>query len=219
MVTNAELSKEVDLLRNEVEEMRKSLAMFNSLYEEMKAQQEGLTKENKELTRSNQQLTKRMAELEQYSRINNVEIKGVPQTKGEDCSDIVKEIGEKIGCSVDSNDIDVVHRVPAKQGQNIIVRFCSRTKKADFADKAKKARLTIGAIGFRAQGAARNDEPVFVNDHLTPESKRLFAQALALKKEKQWKFLWVNNCKIKARKTEDSRVHIISGVSDLAVFS
>lgn len=219
MVANSELAKEVDGLRKEVGELSKSLTMFNQLYEVMKAQQEGLAKENKELARSNQQLTKRVAELEQYSRLNNVEIKGVPQTQGEDCSAILKEIGEKIGCPVESVDIDVVHRVPAKQGQNIIARFCSRTKKADFAAKAKKARLTTGSIGFRPQGTSRNDQPVFINDHLTPENKRLFAQALALKREKQWQFLWVDNCRIKARKGLDSRVYRISGVNDLEIFT
>lgn len=219
MVTNSELAKEVDVLRKEVVELRNSLSMFNELYEAMKIQQEGLAKENKELARSNQQLTKRVAELEQYSRLNNVEIKGVPQTQGEDCCAILKEIGEKIGCPVESTDIDVVHRVPAKHGQNIIARFCSRTKKGDFAAKAKKARLTASSLGLRAQGTSRTDEPVFINDHLTPENKRLFAQALALKKEKQWQFLWVDNCRIKARKGPDSRVYRISGVGDLAIFA
>lgn len=60
---------------------------------------------------------------------------------------------------------------------------------------------------------------MYINDHLTPENKRLFAQALALKKEKEWQFLWVDNCKIKARKTQDSNVYRISGVSDLAIFT
>lgn len=184
METNSELAKEVDVLRKEVEELHKSLSMFNKLYEAMKNQQEGLAKENKELGRSNQQLTKRVAELEQYSRLNNAEIKGVPQTQGEDPCTILKEIGEKIGCPVESTDIDAVHRVPAKHGQNIIARFCSRTKKADFAAKAKKARLTTGSIGFRTQGTSRNDQAVFINDHLTLDNKRLFAQALALKKKK-----------------------------------
>lgn len=47
------------------------------------------------------------------------------------------------------------------------------------------------------------DRPVFVNDHLTPEKKRLFAQALELKKAKDWKYLWTDNGIIKARKGDN----------------
>lgn len=188
--------------------------MFNDLYEKMKTQQATLTKENKDLNRANEQFSRRVSELEQYSRLNNVEIKGVPVTKGESCVEIVKTIAEKVGCPVSEADFDVIHRVPAKEGQNIIARFCSRTKKAEFASVARKARLTGSAIGFTAPTDVNT--PVYINDHLTPENKRLFAQALDLKKEKQWKFLWVDNCRIKARKTTDSTVYRISRAADLA---
>lgn len=217
MVTNAELAKSVDTLTNELEEMRKSLSMFNELYEKMKEDQATLAKNNKELTRANHELTMRVAELEQYSRNNNLEIKGVPSTQGECCTAILKQIGEKVGCAVTDSDIDVVHRVPAKEGPHIIARFCSRAKKTEFAAKAKKARLTAGTIGFTTVND--NLKPIYINDHLTPENKRLFAQALALKREKQWEFLWTANGRILARKCKDSRVHRISGVNDLSVFT
>lgn len=196
--------------------MRESLELFNGLYEDVKKKQELLQKENKDLTRKNDQLTQRMSELEQHSRQNNIEIKGVPVTQGEDCLAILQQIGDKVECPVSNADIDVVHRVPAKNNeQHIIARFCSRTKKAEFAGKAKKARLTAGAIGYQAH----QQRPVYVNDHLTPENKRLFAQALAKKNEMHWQFLWVENCRIKARKAPGTRIFRISSVSDLAIFS
>lgn len=204
----------MESLRKEVGELRNSVAMFNDIFETMKSKQESLVKENKELSRTNEQLTKQVAELQQYSRMNNVEIKGIPETKGESCEAILQQIADKIGCPVSPAETDVVHRVPAKSGSKIIARFCSRQKKVEFASKARKARLTTRSIAMMNQ-----DKPIFVNDHLTPENKRLFAQALALKKEKQWQFLWVDNCRIKARKSTDSRVYRISGVSDLAVSS
>lgn len=216
MPTNAELAKEVEVLRKELGEMHESLKLFNGLYEEVKKSQELLQKENKELTKKNEQLTLRMSELEQHSRQNNIEIKGVPVTQAEDCLAILQQIGEKVECPISAADVDVVHRVPAKNNeQHIIARFCSRTKKAEFAGKAKKARLTAGTIGFQSH----SQQPVYVNDHLTPENKRLFAQALAKKNEMNWQFLWVENCRIKARKAQGDRVHRISKVSDLAIFS
>lgn len=215
MPTNAELTKEIETLCKEIGELKSSLTLFNELYESIKENQEALVKENKDLGKRNQQLTERVAALEQYSRLNNVEIRGVPVTKGEDCSEILKKIGEKVNCPITSNDLDVVHRVPAKKESNIIVRFCSREKKAEFAAKARKARLTTESIGMHSE----QHKPVDINDHLTPENKRLFAQALELKKEKGWQFLWVQNCRILARKSEDSRVFRISGPQDLHVIA
>ena len=127
---------------------------------------------------------------------------------------IVQAIGNKIGCPITASDVDTAHRVPAKNGTNIIARFCSRDKKAEFTSMARKARLTTMAIGL-SQSA---DSPLYVNDHLTPDRKRLFAQALALKRERAWKHLWTDNCTIKARKADDSRVHRISCVDDLSIF-
>ncbi|KAH9383396.1 hypothetical protein HPB48_024638 [Haemaphysalis longicornis] len=128
MVTNVELSREVDTLRKEVIEMRKSLEMFSSLYEKMKQDQEALAKDNKALKKENEHLAKRLADSEQYSRINNIEIKGIPCTEDEDCNDILQKIGDKIGCPVTPADIDVAHRVPAKKYKNIIARFCLKNK-------------------------------------------------------------------------------------------
>lgn len=215
MPTNAELARDVKSLRQEIEEMKNSLSVFNTLYENMKQKQEQLTSENKVLKKENEQLSKRLAESEQYSRLNNIEIKGIPCTQGEDCSKILEKIGEAVGCTVTPADVDVVHRVPAKKDTNIIARFCSRTKKTDFLRKARKARITTTALNFPKS----EESKIFVNEHLTPDNKRLFAQALELKKEKEWKFLWTDNCRIKARQTEDSKVYVIASAADLSRIS
>lgn len=214
MPTTAELSRQIELLRAELAEMKESLQMHSHLYESVKSRNEELARENKELRDENKQLGNRLAALEQYSRLNNVEIKGIPNTEGENCLAAVQAIGEKVGCPVEPKDTDVVHRVPAKNGSNIIARFCSRAKKAEFATKARKARITTGVIGFRKD----TDRPVFVNDHLTPENKRLFAQALELKKAKNWKHLWTDSCVINARKSDDSRVFRIRETDHLSIF-
>lgn len=215
MPSCAELAKDIATLRAELASMQESLSMFNGLYESVKVQNETILKENKFLKEENAKLSQRLTSLEQYSRLNNVEIKGVPVTEGENCLAVIQAIGKKIGCPVVPSDIDIAHRVPAKKDKNIIARFCSRSKRTEFISKARKAKLATSAIGL----SRSSDSPFFVNDHLTPENKRLFAQALELKKAKGWRFLWTENCVIKARKTENSRVYRISNANDLAIFT
>lgn len=215
MPTNAVLAKEIECLRAEVAAMRDSLSMFNELVENVKKQNSDLATENKALKDENKQLTRRVSELEQYSRLNNVEIKGVPATKGESCLAVIQSMGDAVGCKIAPEDVDTVHRVPAKKDTNIIARFCSREKKTEFLKKVRKARLTTAALGF----SPNNQKPLYANDHLTQERKRLFAQALEMKKAKGWKHLWTDHCVIKARRTDDSRVYRISSAGDLAVFA
>ncbi|KAH6920411.1 hypothetical protein HPB50_028601 [Hyalomma asiaticum] len=199
-------------LKREVDSLSASVQHLNGLVEDLPSRNATLTDENKHLRSQNQSLTRKVEELEQYSRLGNVEIRGVPCSQGEDCLEIVKSVGDKIGCPVLPNDLDVVHRVPTKSNdkKNIIARFCSRAKKADFVSKARKARLCLGDIGFSGQ----SNSPVFVNEHLTPCNKALFSKALTLKKERNWMFLWTDNCQIKARKTT-TKVLRIRDESDL----
>lgn len=203
-------------LKKQVDELVSSLEHMNSLVENLRGENASLVAENKALKSENFVLTEKVADLEQYSRMNNVEVKGVPCTQGEDCIAIMQTIGEKIECPLEPLDIDVVHRVPTRSvnNKNIIIRFCSRNKKAEFISQARKAKLCLSDIGV----SATIDSPVYINDHLTPANKSLFAKALALKKEKKWMFLWTDNCQIKARKTTDSRVLRIRKESDLSKF-
>lgn len=174
-----------------------------------------LIAENKALKAQNAVLSQKVGQMEQYSRINNVEIKGIPVTEGEDCTAIMQTMGATIDCELAPSDLDVVHRVATvKAGpKNLLARFCSRTKKAEFVSKARKAKLCLKDIRFPETA----DSPVYINDHLTPENKALFSQALSLKKANSWKFLWTDNCQIKARKTTESKVLRITCEADLSI--
>lgn len=114
-----------------------------------------------------------------------------------------------------NHPIDTAHRVPAKNKSHIIARFCLRNKKAEFIKKARKAWLSTADIGF---SQSTGPKPVYANDHLTPKRKRLFAQALALKIAQKWKHLCTDNCTIKARMADDSRVFRIACAEDLGIF-
>lgn len=196
-----------------------SVDFVSKAYDEMKAKQEELIASNRQLVAQNAALERRVAKLEQYSRLNNIEIKGIPVTEGEDCIAILQSVCDAIECPVEPCEIDFIHRVPTmsknKKEKNIIARFVSREKKNDFVRKARKARINTSYIGSSGVTQA----PVFVNEHPTYENKKLFSKALELKKEFGWRFLWTDSCRIKARKTEDSKVYRIATESDQRVFT
>lgn len=190
--------------------------MSNEL-EAAKAENAGLVQKNNQLVAKNEVLERKVAQLDQYSRANNLEIRGVPVTKDEDCHGILHRLGNKIECPLKKEDIDTVHRVPTRKANemNIIVRLCSRDKRSDFIAKARKTRPTTACLGF----PDTQQKPVYVNEHLTAENKLLFSKALALKRQYNWLYLWTENGVIKARQSTVGRVFRILRENDLSVFS
>lgn len=153
---------------------------------------------------------------EQWARRSNIEIIGVPETKNENLLNIIT----KISCAANINtltesDIDFVTRVTPKQNNSnkprpIIVRFLARYKKDNFLARVREKSLICGDIGYNG-----NNNRVYFNDHLTSFNKTLLRKTKDLAKEKNYRFVWVKNCSVMARKNDTSPVLHIHSESDL----
>lgn len=177
---------------------------------EIRLDMKKLVERNRELEIENQQLHQRVDELEQYQRLNNLEIKGLPN----DCDEttVIKKIVNKLGETLDEKDIDVCHRVkiPNSVEKNVIVRFTRRSKRNVVLAKARKAKLTTESLGF--DGTSKD---VYINEHLTAKNKRLLGAAVARKKAIGWKFVWTTDGKILARRGESTPIMHITSLSDV----
>ena len=72
----------------------------------------------------------------------------------------------------------------------------SRKTKVDILEAKKKAKLFI----FRG-----ND--IYINEHLSPERRRIFAEASAKRKELQYIYIWTNNGITQMRKEASMITH------------
>lgn len=162
---------------------------------------------------------------EQYSRMNNVEISGLPFKKNENLLSILQSIFTVVGLTMDVNSIDCIQRVRrygTGVGNNndenttintpaVIVKFTRRIYKDELLS-AVRARRGITTASLGLDGPAVN---LFLGDHLTPTTKLLLKRARQLKKDGKLAYLWVRDCKILARKTETSKVTLINKNLDL----
>lgn len=82
-------------LKDEIEGLTSSLDFLNRTVESLKTEKEQLTAMNKSLIAHNESLERRI-DMKQYSRKNNLEIKGIPCTQGQDCMTIYQTIASKI---------------------------------------------------------------------------------------------------------------------------
>lgn len=157
-------------------------------------------------------LEAQIRENDQRSRLNNIEIKGVPISNSENLFEIISKIGSHIKCSLPKEQINYIARVPMRNDNNnksIVVAVHSRYVKDDFVAAAKKCTTTAKDLGL--QGTNR----IFVNDHLTIENKVLLNKTKALAKDRGFAFTWVKGCKIYVRKNPGSPVLTIKAESDL----
>lgn len=215
-----------------------SLSSYNLLFNNLGARlDESETRENtlrKDLFAANitiTELSNRLKESDQQGRLNNLEISGVPVSRGENLHSIVNNIAVKVGFKIDPFDIDYLHRVrkfpkktdSSREGENslsprselppnIIVRFTRRHRKRELIAAVRARRgLTTADVGI--DGAAK---PIFVNDHLCPHNKIIYRRARELGKQYRYKYIWLNDCKIFLRKNDTSRALFIGSESDLA---
>lgn len=200
------LKESVNYCSNSCDDLKKVADDIKELRREV----ETLTKNNKNLETENRKLTSRLEEIEQYQRANNLEIKGAPEVG--DPVMIVKQIAEILGEPITDADIDICHRVPTQKPteKNIIVRFVQRSKRNSLLQKCKKKRMTTSDLG--AAGAA---SPVYVNEHLTRQSKQNLGAAIARKRVVGWKFVWSSGGRVYARKNETSPIIRIADLDDV----
>lgn len=206
--SNELLSQKIDDNTKHVKEQNGSLAKCLEVIE-------NLLTENKQLNKKVLDLEKRVEEMEQYSRLNAVEIHGIPIQPNENIVGVVKEVGKALDMEVTDNMIDACHRLGRKNGPNnsppgIIVKFVRRLDKEEFLRKRRvKRNLSTRHMQMTM------DQAVYVNEALTPARRRLLAEARQVKKEHNFRHLWIRGGKIFLRKEDGSTVIQVTCQADL----
>lgn len=202
----------MDFMNSHFEQMKRKIDDVLRENMNLKSQNDSLRQTNEAMQKDMKQCQTRLLLCEQYTRNVNLEIKGLAKRDNEDLEAVLTQIGGLIGEPIAHADVEVCHRVPTRIAgeSNIIIQFVSRRKRDAVLEKAKRRRITSGDLGVSPT------VPVFVNEHLCPALKRLLGQAIGRKHEFHWKFVWVTNGKIFAKKTDSAPSIQIVNEDDLA---
>lgn len=162
-------------------------------------------------------------DLEQYSRRDCLEIRGIPVTDDEETDEIVEKVGDLIDVNIDRNDISISHRLSDKaitrkdgtifkRDPAIIVKFTKRSTREDFYHARKKLhKRTTRDIGYNRQ----REHPIFICESLTASNRQLFNKCLEFKKKHRYKFIWTHNGTTCLRKDSNSPVISIKTDNDI----
>jgi hypothetical protein len=114
------------------------------------------------------QLRESINEMEQYSRRESLEIKGIPVTKDENTDELVTKVGELMGLSSKEEDISVSHHLPIsnkykgkRTESTIIVKFVRRNTK----ERYYRARKVLKDITTRNLGFSSHNK-IYINESL-----------------------------------------------------
>lgn len=183
--------------RNEMKELRKEIEKSAATYREMH-------KEVNDLKEENERMQQRIDDLEQYSRIANVIIRGIKEAKDEaeeELVECIQEIGKSLGVELESGDINTIHRMPTKKGiRPVIVRLNNRMKKSRLVKRSRECELEAG---------------IKIYNHLTNKSMEILNAARDVRAEGAIQFVWETNGKILIRKDENSQATRITSVDQL----
>lgn len=219
-------------ITNRITEFQESINYIGGQYEELKnllsttsTALKYVKDENKALKESIITLEARVKILEdtnikqqQWDRLQNIEITGVSEEKGEDTVCIVQKISQSIGVPIMPSDIEFAHRVQprraasAVRGRPIIARLRQRTVKDEIIAAARKHRdLNANKVGISGENSK-----IYVNEHLTKDNKLLLSSCKNKVRELRYKFIWTKNCRIFVRKNETSPPIPINSSSDIS---
>lgn len=126
---------------------------------------------------------------------------------------IVENICKAVDYSFPRTSINYISRVPVQNSKEklIIVGFVNRYIKEDFVASARKIKkLKANQIGFE-----NSTQSVFVNDHLTPDLKKMLTKTKSTLTARGYSYVWVKYGKIHVRKDENAKVFVVHRETDL----
>lgn len=215
-----EIKQSLNFMSGEIAKIAKQQNTIMNMMGEIRE----LKRQNEEKENKIRMLETRVADLEQYSRINDVIISGLetrhrsyasaaagatnedpPDTELISLEQQVLRFFDSKGISVEENSIEGIHPLPRRnqsEKPTIILRFVNRKHKNMLLKQGRKLRGTN----------------VYVNDHLTKRNGDIARKARYLRKTNKIQATWVRDCKVFVKllgSPEDAKVLVIREMSEL----
>lgn len=209
----------VKYISDQYDDLLKSLAEYSRDIISLKEENKSLRSELDSYARRTRRLEEENARQQQWHRLQNIEIVGVPDTSHEDTVGVVIKIAEKIGVSLDVGEVEFAHRVrPRKTSGSttaaIVARLRHRHVKDSIIAASRKHRsFKPSDIGLSGKSTNGN---IFINEHLTKSNKQLLKECKLKARELEFKYVWTKNCRIYVRRNDTSPPIPIIINSDIA---
>ena len=155
-----------------------------------------------------------------------VEKSGIPHKKGEDSLNLINQLANLANITdFDISQIDLAHRTSPNESAPIIILFITKRDRLNFYNQKKKLfKITSNNFKFnhgddRETVTTDNVDgmPIYMNESLTPENRRLLKEVRMASREKNYKHKgYTINGIVCVRKTDESDIIMIKYSEDLS---
>ena len=213
----AELRKVIAKNNDEVEKLKKDLVSQTKYVASLELELGRVKKASKQQKNDIEDLQENLDELEQYTPKNSLEFHGIPEDVGIPTDEIVCKVAQAVGVEVESEKIEISHRLNRKKGiKPIIAKFANHKDKA----KCYKARIrlkdvTLSTIFPTYLGTSLADQRVFINENLTAYRSEMMKLAIEKRREDKILSTWSLDGKIFIKTSPSGRPRQMFSIDDV----
>lgn len=211
------ITEQFNELKEQIKEVQSSQSFINAQFEDLKDAVNNLelrVKRVESVTPDLMVLTKRVEELEQRSRMNNIEVRGLPESPKENCILASCRIGDVLGIENPKMSVIAAHRVPSLNKnvpKPLIIRLDSNSAREKWLSAFRKNKsLTAHDIATSFPKSR-----VFLNEHLSPHNRKLLADTKKEAKLHGFKYVWTRDAKIFVRREDGGKISRIRNEEDI----
>lgn len=205
------INKNLENLTNATESIREEMQTINVKINELQI-------ENNEKTKQITALETKINNLEQQNLANCIEISNATTNTKVSAREAVLAIARAANITMVNSDVlDAYH---LKNKNKIVAKLSSLSVKRELMQNVRERKLSTQHLNLdkEASNVTNNSarkKIIYVNDQLTAVNKKLLWLTKNQAKSKNWKFVWVKDGKILAKKTENSSVKYIYCETDI----
>jgi hypothetical protein len=203
------ISNEFDVFKNELLSHKREIELLKSEINELKIENGNLKSE--------------ISSMQEYTRRENLVVTGIAETPNESVFQIFNNISSAINSDLTSRDLSTAHRLPSRAKGNskpIVFRFLRRQDKEAWQTNFRSAaNKDNGGPGISAKSISKSlpENRVLAFQHHSPSVMTLFREVKRCAVNKGYRFVWIRDNNIMAKKDEASKtVVIIKKEDDMA---
>lgn len=153
-------------------------------------------------------LEERLIHAEQYARVNDVDVYGIPTKPNENIMETLSSLGNAVGFPLSSANVGVAHRTGPGGASNrgILVRFIRKSDKEEFMRKRKVKRdLAVKDLNlFTSAWEPYKQDIIYVNESLSATLRSMLMTARTMKREGKISDVWSQGGRLFIRKESES---------------
>lgn len=206
-----ETTKSIDFISAQYDEILKKIDVTNNLNKVIQTDFENIKKDMNEKNNTIKKLEIRLAEIETFSKCNNLEIAGIPQKIREQPIEIVRKVAAAAGITIQHTDITEVIRVPDRRNgapPKLLVTFSEKRKRDSLLEKKKEINYN--------EIKDLTTSPIYIGEELSPFHKEILWKTKQVAREKNYQYVWYKQGKIMIRKKQDDKIIYIKHLDDMA---